>query len=129
MHVNLVVKALFAWHIIASWVEVIKSLCERIPMSAYGDMTLYASPDGQTYTWHPPLLSLFIAITVTAASVTVACVIVVVDAKCRTRSTRATTQARRKTSVHRVQSNQVDIVQMNPVIGNYGNAVSSHWRI
>ncbi len=71
-----------SWHVIACWVDVLKSLAHHL-FSAWGsDIAAVVSVgDGKVYTWRPPVLSLVVAVFTTTVSVSFKFVIFVIDAK------------------------------------------------
>ena len=107
------------WHIAAVWVDVIKSLCELLETSTYGDIFRF-SPGGKDYIyiWRTPLLSTLIAAAVTAACVCFTFLVYVIHFKCRTR----------RSVKHTARAKLDSVVRPSPVVCKH-TVVSSHRRI
>lgn len=76
-----------SWHVIACWVDVIKSLARLIPAPG-GDISLAPVSDGKAYVWSPPVLSVLVAVVTTATCVVVTFVVYVFDVRYRKRLSR-----------------------------------------
>jgi hypothetical protein len=95
-----------AWHAMACWVDVIKSLMHLIPLASPNSTDVVLTSNN-AYALHPPVLTVFIAVVTTAACVSVTCVVLVMETKYRKPARRKRTSIEMKTVLNPLPSNVV----------------------
>ena len=100
-----------AWHAMACWVDVIKSLMHLIPLASPNSTDVVLTSSAAYTGVHPQVLTVFIAVVTTAACVSVTCVVLVMETKYKKPARRKTTSMKLKTILNPLPSNIVPSVE------------------